>query len=726
MTKSEFRPDIQGIRAVAVMTVLLFHVFPAYIPGGYVGVDVFFVISGFLITGLLVREARQDRGINFRRFYLRRIRRLLPASIAVLLLVAGLTILLPPSQWLATANEIVASAAYVENWYLANQAVDYLNADAAPSPLQHFWSLAIEEQFYFIWPAVIGFAVVLWRVVKIPLTASLIVLFAAMFGVSLWFSMDLTPADPAAYFYSHTRFWELAAGGLAALLYPRNVPLWLRHIAGVLGLGLIVAAAFVLTRSSPFPGYLALAPVIGCLLLILSGQREPDTSKDAVASLILNRPTASWLGDVSYSLYLWHWPIVIFCQSQLGGEPFSIMEGIGVIAISLLAAHVSKIWIEDRFRHPPEKPKSLSLAIAWPVAASLIVSVAAAGAIYGYVYMQPGGQIAEAQPGETPLPATADILPAASPVAQPAAVTAKTSTEPPATSPAASSEPSAPPTPMQAKAVELDYPGAQVISEGVSARAGLVPIPNVALRRKDNPKVYGTCHRPQARSDLKACVYGKADSSYHVVLVGDSHAASWAPTLERIAEQKGWRLSVYTKSDCGLIQIPVLLYRKDIVYKECEAHSANLMAELESNPPDLVVFTQFSERVAVGEGDNATRISQATVEVWRRLLAKGIRVVAILDTPFLRGMAGDCLDRENTCKISPARSVPKVDPIKLAGATEPRVPVLDFTRFFCGADNCPTVTGNVFVWRDNHHFTATYATTLAPEMARQLDQALKK
>lgn len=296
---SAFRPDIQALRAVAVLAVLAFHLRPRWAPGGYVGVDVFFVISGFLITGLLVRELERDGRINLLGFYARRVRRLMPAASAVLLAVAIATpFLLPPSVWEGIYLDVVFSAFNIENWRLAATSVDYLAADSDPSPMQHYWSLSVEEQFYLIWPCLMLAAVAAGKRLGLTTRAALTVALALVTVGSFAVAVVLTRSGAAeAYFVTHTRVWELGVGGLLALSRWR-----LSARAGYAGaaLGLLVIAASIvfLDGRSSVPGIDALLPVLGAALFLVAG-------RSAQLPLLDAKPV-QYVGDISYSIYLWH------------------------------------------------------------------------------------------------------------------------------------------------------------------------------------------------------------------------------------------------------------------------------------------------------------------------------------------------------------------------------------------------------------------------------------
>jgi len=345
---NHFRPEIQGLRAIAVLVVLLFHLWPGALSGGYVGVDVFFVISGFLITGLLLRQAEIHGGILIVDFYIKRIKRLLPAATVVLVAVGTCVSLLPIVRWTDTANEIAASALYFQNWWLAAQAVDYLAADNPPSPLQHFWSLSVEEQYYIAWP--ILFAISGWclrrRLSARQIFAGIIL---AVGTSSLLYSIFLTPRDPGvAYFATTTRAWELALGGaLAVFAGWERWPAWIRGSLGVIGLVMVLATAVLYDTGVAFPGYSALLPTLGAAALIVSGSSDRRWS---VYTLLRSGPM-QYVGDLSYSLYLWHWPAVIFYR-EISGRELGLVDGLVVAVVSLALAHQSKVLIEDRFRAP--------------------------------------------------------------------------------------------------------------------------------------------------------------------------------------------------------------------------------------------------------------------------------------------------------------------------------------------------------------------------------------
>ncbi|GGA66801.1 acyltransferase [Arenimonas soli] len=402
-----FRPEIQGLRAVAVALVLVFHVWPSALPGGYVGVDVFFVISGFLITGLLLREVQERGRISITGFYAKRIKRLLPAATVVLMAVATCISLLPMVRWQETAYEIAASALYVENWWLAGLSVDYLAADSPPSPVTHFWSLSVEEQYYIIWPLLFAVAAVFsgWR--SAGPRRVFIGLLVPIGLLSLAYSIYLTPRNPGlAYFATTTRVWELALGGFVAVQFARtSLGAGKATLLGVAGLVAIVLAAFTFGHGTPFPGYHALLPTVGAALVIMAGQSHMSWSP----LRLLNSGPFQYLGDISYSLYLWHWPVIVFYQ-QISQRDVTLIDGVVVLVVSTALAHQTKFLVEDRFRVPGFASSRRWMPFAF--AGGCIGLVLGSGAFVNAQYLARAGERAASDASEgalaiTPSPAGA-------------------------------------------------------------------------------------------------------------------------------------------------------------------------------------------------------------------------------------------------------------------------------------------------------------------------------
>jgi peptidoglycan/LPS O-acetylase OafA/YrhL len=364
-----YRPDIEGLRAVAVLAVLLFHIGLPLTTGGFVGVDVFYVISGFLITGLLLREGHDSGRIDLLRFYARRMRRLLPAALVVIVvtLVAS-AVIVTPLRLTDIAGDAAAAALYVANFRFALDATNYL-AMEAPSPLLHYWSLGVEEQFYLFWPLILLVATRIFSLRFVGLF--FVVLAAASFALSFYW----TDASPAwAFFSPFTRAWELAAGALIAvglLRIPARAPRFTASVAVVFGLTLIIASVVLLSDETPFPGVAALAPVAGTALVILGGVRGPTMP----GRILLANPLSRYLGRISYSLYLWHWPILILVPMALGNDELIVRIGLAWLAV--LIAIVSTELIEQPFRRSRGLATRSRGSIQLGLSASVAVGVAA-------------------------------------------------------------------------------------------------------------------------------------------------------------------------------------------------------------------------------------------------------------------------------------------------------------------------------------------------------------
>jgi len=344
-------PHIQSLRALAALLVLIYHA--DYLPGGYIGVDIFYVISGYLITNLLLRELEQTRRLEFMAFYARRFRRLLPASFVVVI-TTGIVgwILLPNSYRADFGRDLIAASTYISNFLFALWDADYQNLGSTPSPFIHFWSLAVEEQFYLFWPILIliffrmkGRTGVFYGVLAVALTSFL-------------FSLYLTERSPVWSFYIlPTRAWEMASGALILFASKRlREGFFNRPQLGLLSIVLISFSTFLFNETTSFPGTAALLPVIATTLLILSRENWPPFL-DALSRF----PLTQWLGKISYPLYLWHWPVLVIPEISLSRalRPHELVAGILLI---LLLSELTNRFIEEPLRYSSLATKKIFLA----------------------------------------------------------------------------------------------------------------------------------------------------------------------------------------------------------------------------------------------------------------------------------------------------------------------------------------------------------------------------
>ena len=402
--QKRFRPDIEGLRAVAVLAVVLFHAHMPGIGGGFVGVDVFFVISGFLITGLLWREANTTGTVRMSRFFGARARRLLPVSATVgVVTMIGAVVMLSPLQARIAIFDGIASALYVSNYRFALQGVDYLAADLAPSLFQHYWSLGVEEQFYLVWPAlIIGTAWLIRRVrrrTKAEATSSqrpYFLILAIVAAVSLALSLLMTHLMPPMAFYSlPTRAWQLAAGGLVALTAQRwqQVSPRAAAVIGWAGLGLIVLACTVLSANTPYPGVAALLPTLGTVLVIGAGCSIPAQGCGRLLGLAPMRG----IGRVSYSWYLWHWPILLVAlwgfAPVMGHALLLAMAG---VVLSFVLAELTRRFLENPLRFAPKIRDSTRRSLGLGAVATAVA--VCAGVALLQVVPSPVGHGAPAMP----------------------------------------------------------------------------------------------------------------------------------------------------------------------------------------------------------------------------------------------------------------------------------------------------------------------------------------
>ncbi len=682
------RPEIQALRAIAVATVVVFHYWPDLITGGYVGVDVFFAISGFLITAHLVREVDRTAKVSLPGFWARRARRILPAALLVLLFCAVATYFwVPLNLWEQFFGEIRASTLYIENWNLAAQAVDYLGAENRPSPVQHYWSLSVEEQFYIVWPVLILIAMTLARrgselLRRRSIAAMLVLLTLASFI----YSVIATANDPAAaFFITPTRVWEFGAGGILALAATTSARPAFRAVVSWLGVGAILLASFAFTAETPFPGAAALLPILGTVAVIWAGA---PALRWAPLGWMRLRPV-QWVGDNSYSIYLWHWPLLILAPFVLLDQLTTPIK-LGLLALTLILAALTKRFVEDPLRSGPllagKRPRRTFIVA---VAASAVVLLASFAAIAELNDRQEQDRRTTARllaSGERCLGAAAR-----DPENQPC-INPKLRL-------------SVAPSPATARELVTPHDGTEA-NRSPLCQGGL--------------KIIGL---------LELCSFGAPASraERQVVSIGDSHARRWRPGLNVVALESNWRVTSIVRRGCPLSNY---LTGSAAEIRSCRQWQRQLAAWLKGNPAiDTLVVAQ-----STGTGRNPERF-EARVRGYEerlRLLPATIEEVIVLrDNPRVSGNTLDCVERavEAGKAAGPACAIPrsvalKPDPLAVAAENldQSNINVIDLTEFYCGSEVCLPVVGGVLIHSDRHHQTELWNRTLAPFMLRELER----
>lgn len=674
-----FRPDVEGLRAIAVGLVLLYHAGLPFVPGGFVGVDVFFVISGFLITGLLVKEVQRSGTVSIAGFYARRAKRLLPAAALVLVSTVALTLaFIPRIRWSEIGGDIVSAALYFVNWRLADRSVDYLAEDSEASPVQHFWSLAVEEQFYIVWPLLILLAAWWARRKGQTLTHELWIGLGVIAIPSFLWSLYQTSTDPAvSFFITTTRMWELAIGaavalGTAALTkLPRPVALAMAWT----GLGAVLMSAFVYSTKSAWPGYAALLPTLGTAAVIAAG---PAAGANGPVR-ILGTAGFTWVGGLSYSLYLWHWPLIVGAAAYWGY--LTPTRGLAVALLCVIPAWLTLKLIENPIRFSPTT-FVLPLNALKLGALLTVVGVVAGGGLLGITALTTGASVANTQ--------GARVL-----SANPAGYRAPTNVE------------------------------------------GMVPDPIEAT--EDVPHAYDKgCQAEQGSSDPVTCTFGDPNGTTTIALVGDSKALQWISALDSIGKKRGWKVVTFTKSACSFTAADIA--QDGAPYASCSAWNDAVTQQLFERKPDVVLTSQgkdvaLNKAGNVHSGQSTEAMIKGLEHRWSALAKAGMTVVAMRDNPIppndIRPVY-ECVDEhrhalgECTFPRTAAERLGAGDVQLAAVKGVPGVELVDLNDYVCPGATCPPVIGNVLVYRQGSHLTRTYVDTLAPRLEKQLAPIVAK
>lgn len=671
-TGTTYRHDLDGLRGVAIALVVVFHIWLGRVSGG---VDVFLVLSGFFFTGSLLRRAESTGGVPLVSTARRLAHRLLPALVVVLAAVAvGTVLILPYTQWTELASQTLASLFYYQNWYLAFSWTDYLAADPSVSPLQHLWSMSVQGQFYL--GALAGIALLVALLRKFaresalrPATAAVLVVLGLLSFAYAARGTDLHQGWN--YYDSFARGWELMAGALLAVVAPRiDLPCALRVVLAVLGATLVLTCGWLVDGANTFPGPYALIPVGATIALILSGAGLATGAQPLPNRLLAAAPMVR-LGELAYALYLWHWPILIFVLAERGTPTAGVEAGLFVLAVSFVLAYLTLRFIEEPLR-------SGAVDASADYRRRTGRTVAAVGAVVAVVAI--GSD------------AVTTMLP---------------------------------PQPVAYLDPER-YPGAEALAAGAAVpHAKMRPTVFEAPADSAYPTRDG-CISDWDTREVITCVYGDAEAERTLAVVGNSHAEHWVPALDELGREQGFRVSVYLKMGCPLTVAAEPMYKGEQI-PDCRDWSAEVIDRLGVDRPDWVFTTGTRPRDQIGD-----ETPEDYVAVWSRLTDHGLNVIAMRDTPWLRRdgvryRAIDCLAQNGdalSCGIRTADALDEVNPALAPAATFPNVFPVDMTRAMCGPEVCAVVEGNILVYHDEHHLTASYSRSLAPELGRQLGPIL--
>jgi len=673
-----FRPDVEGLRAVAVLLVVLYHVGIPHLGGGYVGVDVFFVISGYVITGLLLRERTATGRTSLLAFYGRRARRIIPAAALVIVVSVLATRLL---LGVVATSQVVGDArwasVFLANFHFTATGTDYFLSQRPPSPLQSFWSLAVEEQFYVVYPTIFLLVATVGR--RLSLRAKLGAFLTLAVVTSFVWSVAQTSSDAtAAYFSPFTRAWELALGALVAVAAGklRRLPPPLAAAMTWVGLAGIVGAAVGFTNTTPYPGSWVAVPVVAAALVIAGGTAAPRAGAEALLSLGAFR----WLGRWSYSLYLWHWPILVIAAQYQGRRTLPVIDDVLLAVIALGLSVLTYFIVENPIRHA-----RVLARIRW---ASVGTGVVASALCIGVVtVMAPAAGAGAAAQGAVP---GSGLAPATAAAVQRAVARARLITTVPAdVSPSVAAAPD-------------DWGGLPADAYGCEAHLAVTTVPS--------------------------CVFGDPHGAHTMVLYGDSSALMWFEAFDAIAKQAGWRLVVLGKDWCHAALVartnPPGFGALGGRFTQCDVWHRYATQRINAMNPDLLIVTGIPRGQVYPSG-------KLTPALWEQGLSQALtavnaprtRKVVLGDIPITPHINPNCLarhvDNVQACSGVPSPYYRAMDAAEQTAAAGAGARYVNVTPWFCST-TCTDIIDNIVVYKDDDHITATYSRYLENVLASAL------
>ena len=667
------RRDIQGIRALAVLLVLAYHAEIPGFSGGYIGVDIFFVISGFLITNLLVREFDLNGKISLTDFYARRVRRLLPASlVAVVGTLVMSRIWLEPLRLGDLTQDARAAALFITNLLFASRESDYLQSALPPSPLQHYWSLGVEEQFYIFFPLIVMLLLKIQRN-KVMLKLGL----ALITAISLVLCVALTSKMPSETFYLLPfRAWELGAGALLTLVYKQvqRINSVLRESLGWLAVVLILVANFLYDSRTLFPGYAAILPVVATLMIIAS-----DDNSRFGPSRVFEIRILQWVGSRSYSLYLWHWPILIVAKAANKTDLSAIQVALCIIA-TFIFAELSFQFVEQPIHRVPNFLRSAKRTLSFGV---VLIVIGLAASLITTPTNAKESKAAQSQSPESSNSVTATTI--------------------------------------------FQYSDEQLkdFLNRANEIASLPPDlePTLVELDADEPEIYKIgCHD----HDLDAppqCIFGNPNSATSIALFGDSHAAQWFEPLRRIAEQRGFKLQTFTRSGCTPLGLD------NGVFEKCKVWQQNALQLISDKKFSLVIISGFTNPEGLAD-ESPDGLLNNLNDLHSAITANGQEVLYLADTPVPQQHVPICLSGnansvQNCTFLREVAFNPRTYEVLTGVWSIETSRFVDLTDWFCTAQICPVVIGNIVVYRDESHISSAYALALTNVLQREIDFSLK-
>lgn len=671
--------EIDGLRGVSLLLVVLFHLFGNGRVSG--GVDVFLMISGFLLTLSLARSLGRGRPLGIVARWARTFIRLTPPAAIVLVAVTIATfVVLDPREQLGTLKEVVAAALYMENWQLINANLAYGAAGASTSPLQHFWSLAVQAQFFVVFPLVA--LAISWivrtRAARVRVLWAVIV--AATFAsfVYAWASNAVDPA--AAYFNTFARVWELGFGGLVAGLWMRGIviPERLRSWTGWVGLAMIAACGFLIDGGSAYPGPLALMPVSGAAIVLLSSGGSGRLS----ASRFLSNRVLVRFDAISYGMYLWHWPILICFHafSQNGAGRIDPIGAVGVLALAYILTMLTTWGLRLPLRAAASRGSVMQLIA---VAVAILV-------------------------GGGPAVASAALISLSSH----AALTA--------CSGAAALDP--------AKPECADFQKHQ----SWMPPAGIIPL---EATRSSDEATRSDCWSANGTDEFNMCSLGDPDGDLRILALGDSHMAMYTDALDEIGRQQGWSIELASRGHCRWIDDAAKdVDMTDILDARCSNWRAHAEEVVERGGYDAILTTNasFTGLVTPDGVDRREFETENILKAWsKRPDPQNIPIVVIRDNPRVLSSVQEPCVGNTEALLAGDCSTPRDEAIAETGYVQaierdPNAQMIDLNDYICGPDACNPVVGGVYVFRDNAHMTRTFVKTLMPYLERELVRALTR